>query len=97
MLVDELQQLGLPREHSTAIGKAYAECKPRAAENLREAFIRRKGSISFRKQFIDGQEVVTAQLDNSEEFIIPLGLAKTLLQELQEAQKILKAHGNAAE
>ncbi|XP_003748230.1 COMM domain-containing protein 4 [Galendromus occidentalis] len=94
-LVDELQQLGLPREHSTAIGKAYAECRARAAQNLREVFIRRKGSISFRKQCIDGQEFVAARLDN-EDFIIPLGLAKILLQDLREARKILETHESGA-
>ncbi|OQR77717.1 COMM domain-containing protein 4-like [Tropilaelaps mercedesae] len=84
VLIDELQQLGLPREHSTGLGKAYAEFKARAVERLREDFVHQKGEISFRQKIVDGDRLIVVSAGD-DDFVMGIGQARVLLEELKQA------------
>ncbi|XP_022658761.1 COMM domain-containing protein 4-like isoform X2 [Varroa jacobsoni] len=89
VLIDELQQLGLPREHSTGLGKAYAESRARAVERLREDFVHQKGEISFKLKTVDGDQFIVISI-GEEGFVMGIGQARILLEELKQARRAIE-------
>lgn len=83
--MDELQQLGLPREHSNALGKAYSEQKLRAVERLRDEFIHQKGQMSFRRKTLHNEQFIVVSAAEKD-FVMGPGQAQQLLDELKQAR-----------
>lgn len=101
-LSEEIAQLGIPQENAVALGKVYAENLNAMSNELNKSFIRSKGYVVNRFQYIDWKvdydlvtkntlAAINVKTDKfNQHVVMNSGQLDLLSHELERARKIME-------